>query len=109
MSATLSPYRAQARETTNSPIANHLLCAAHGLSVALPASQLPAPLKRCSTIIAVCVIPGTWFQLLMVLREAERERVGRNAQPSAAIMDAASASKRLRNLPGSADSMRIYA
>jgi putative transposase len=48
------------------------------------------PGKRCSTIIAVCAIPGTWFRLLMVLREAERERVGRNAQPSAAIMDAQS-------------------
>jgi putative transposase len=33
---------------------------------------------------------GTWFRLLTALREAERERVGRNAQPSAAIMDAQS-------------------
>jgi len=35
-------------------------------------------------------LKGTWFRLLTVLREAERERVGRNAQPSAAIMDAQS-------------------
>jgi len=32
-------------------------------------------------------LKGTWFRLLTALREAERERVGRNAQPSAAIMD----------------------
>ena len=30
---------------------------------------------------------GIWFLLLTALRDAERERVGRNAQPSAAIMD----------------------
>ncbi len=35
-------------------------------------------------------LKGTWFRLLTTLREAERERVGRNAQPSAAIMDAQS-------------------
>ena len=45
--------------------------------------------------------PAPGAGLLMVLREAERERVGRNAQRSRAIMDAASASKRLRKLPGS--------
>src|SRR5215471_9119862 len=45
---------------------------------------------------------GTWFRLLTALREAERMRVGRNAQPSAAIMDAASASRPSRNPPGSA-------
>ncbi len=43
------------------------------------------------------------------LREAERERVGRNAQPSAAIMDATSASRPSRNLPGSVVLMRISA
>src|SRR6266480_4934429 len=35
-------------------------------------------------------LKGLWFRLLTALREAERERVGRNAQPSAAIMDAQS-------------------
>ncbi|HLX58504.1 MAG TPA: IS5 family transposase [Ktedonobacteraceae bacterium] len=35
-------------------------------------------------------LKGTWLRLLTTLREAERERVGRNAQPSAAIMDAQS-------------------
>lgn len=35
-------------------------------------------------------LKGTWFRLLTTLREAERERVGRNAQPSAAIIDAQS-------------------
>lgn len=35
-------------------------------------------------------LKGTWFRLLTALREAERERVGRNTQPSAAIMDAQS-------------------
>src|SRR5260221_6059446 len=35
-------------------------------------------------------LKGTWFRLLTTLREAERERVGRDAQPSAAIMDAQS-------------------
>jgi transposase len=35
-------------------------------------------------------LKGTWFRLLTTLREAERERVGRNAHPSAAIMDAQS-------------------
>jgi putative transposase len=33
------------------------------------------------------VLQGTWFRLLTTLREAKRERVGRNAQPSAAIID----------------------
>src|SRR5258708_26794412 len=33
-------------------------------------------------------LKGIWFRLLTALREAERERVGRNAQPSAAIIDA---------------------
>ncbi|GHO61607.1 hypothetical protein KSC_004990 [Ktedonobacter sp. SOSP1-52] len=35
-------------------------------------------------------LKGTWFRLLTALRGAERGRVGRNAQPSAAIMDAQS-------------------
>jgi putative transposase len=35
-------------------------------------------------------LKGTWFRLLTALREAERKRVGRNAQPSAAIIDAQS-------------------
>src|SRR6266487_151655 len=35
-------------------------------------------------------LKGTWFRLLTMLREAERKRVGRNEQPSAAIMDAQS-------------------
>ena len=51
-------------------------------------------------------LKGTWFRRLPTLREAERERVGRNAQPSAAIIDATYASKRLRNPPGSVALMR---
>ncbi len=35
-------------------------------------------------------LSGTWYRLFTALREAERERVGRNAQPSAAIMDSQS-------------------
>src|SRR5215472_1212525 len=35
-------------------------------------------------------LKGIWFRLLTALREAERKRVGRNAQPSAAIIDAQS-------------------
>jgi putative transposase len=35
-------------------------------------------------------LKGTWFRLLTTLRSAERERVGRNVQPSAAIMDSQS-------------------
>src|SRR5258708_39368794 len=35
-------------------------------------------------------LKGIWFRLLTVLRGAERQRVGRDAQPSAAIMDAQS-------------------
>src|SRR6266516_2057292 len=35
-------------------------------------------------------LKSTWFRLLTMLREAERKRVGRNEQPSAAIMDAQS-------------------
>jgi putative transposase len=35
-------------------------------------------------------LKGTWFRLLTTLRETERERQGRNAQPSAAIIDAQS-------------------
>jgi putative transposase len=54
-------------------------------------------------------LKGTWFRLLTALREAERERVGRNVQPSAAIMHAASASRLSRNLPGCVVSMRIHA
>lgn len=38
-------------------------------------------------------LKGTRFRLLTTLREAERERVGRNAQPSAAIIDAQSVKK----------------
>lgn len=33
---------------------------------------------------------GNWYQLFKALREAERERVGRNAEPSAAIIDSQS-------------------
>jgi putative transposase len=33
---------------------------------------------------------GNWHQIYVALRVAERERVGRNAQPSAAIMDSQS-------------------
>jgi putative transposase len=35
-------------------------------------------------------LKGTWYRLFTALRGAFRERVGRNAQPSAAIMDAPS-------------------
>ncbi len=35
-------------------------------------------------------LKGFWYRLFTALRVAERERVGRNAQPSAAIMDAQS-------------------
>lgn len=35
-------------------------------------------------------LSGVWFVLLTALRQAERERVGRDVQPSAAIMDAQS-------------------
>ncbi len=35
-------------------------------------------------------LKGSWYQLFTALRAAERERVGRNAEPSAAIMDSQS-------------------
>jgi putative transposase len=35
-------------------------------------------------------LKGNWYQLLTALRVAERERVGRNAEPSAAIIDSQS-------------------
>src|SRR5690348_14499096 len=44
-------------------------------------------------------LKGIWTLLLRVLHRVERERQGRNAQPSAAIVDAASASKPSRSLP----------
>lgn len=52
-------------------------------------------------------LQGTWTLLLRVLHRAERERQGRNPHPSAAIMDAASASRPLRSLQGSAALMPI--
>jgi hypothetical protein len=45
---------------------------------------------------------GTWTLLLRALQRAERERQGRNPHRSRAIMDAASVSRPLRSLPGSA-------
>src|SRR6266480_3475091 len=50
-------------------------------------------------------LKGSWYLIYNALREAERERVGRNRQPSAAIMDAASVSKPSRNPPAFADLM----
>ena len=35
-------------------------------------------------------LKGNWYRLFTALRPAERERVGRNAEPSAAIMDSQS-------------------
>jgi len=49
---------------------------------------------------------GTWTLLLRNLHRVERERQGRNPQPSAAIIDATSASKQSRNPPASAAMMR---
>src|SRR5437667_11458211 len=46
-------------------------------------------------------LKGIWYRLFTALRVAERERVDRNAQPSAAIMDAASMSRPSRSQPGS--------
>lgn len=75
------------------------------LRTGCPWRYLPANFPRLSNgalpLSPFARSPAPGARLLTVLREAERERVGRNAQPSAAIMDAASASKRLRNLPGS--------
>ena len=87
-----SAYSIQTREAAHSLPAHHVRCDF------LRAARLPAhgvtchatfrPGRRCFTIFAACAIPGTWFRLLTALREAERERVGRNAQPSAAISEA---------------------
>ncbi len=82
------------------------------LRTGCPWRYLPAnfpPGKQSSLIFVGSAIPGTWFRLLTALRAAERERVGRNAHPSVAIMDAASTSRLLRNLPGSAASMHTHA
>jgi putative transposase len=49
---------------------------------------------------------GTWTLLLRTLHQAERERQGRHPHPSAAIMDAPSASRRSRNRLASAALMR---
>jgi transposase len=46
-------------------------------------------------------LKGIWYRLFTALRVAERERGGRNAQPSAVIMDAASVSRPSRSQPGS--------
>lgn len=43
--------------------------------------------RQCTTTSGVCAIPGIWHRLFTALREAFRERIGRNRQPSAAIMD----------------------
>jgi putative transposase len=58
--------------------------------VALLANKLSPPSKPSFIIFVGFAIHGTWFRLLTALREVERERVGRNAQPSAAIIDAQS-------------------
>ncbi len=47
-------------------------------------------------------LKGNWYRLFTALRAAERERVGRNTEPSAAIMDSSSASRPSRSQPASA-------
>jgi putative transposase len=75
------------------------------LRTGCPWRYLPANFPRLSNgvlpLSPFARSPAPGAGLLMVLREAERERVGRNTQRSRAIMDAASASKRLRRMPGS--------
>jgi putative transposase len=93
VSATVLASCVQTWQTTNSPITNYLrcdlLCAAHWLPMALLAREL-SPWQTVFYHFRRLRLKGTWFRLLTALREAERERVGRNVQPSAAIMDAQS-------------------
>jgi putative transposase len=52
-------------------------------------------------------LKGLWYRLFTALREAFRERVGRNKQPRAAILDAASVSRPSRSLPRSVATMSM--
>ena len=61
------------------------------LDVSLLARYLSAVANSPLSFPALTRSSGPGTGLLTALRSAERERVGRNAQPSAAIMDAASA------------------
>ena len=110
MSATTLACHAQTWQTTNTRSSRTIFDAIfYVLRTGCPWRYLPANFPPWQTVFyhfRRLRLKGTWFRLLTTLREAERERVGRNAQPSAAIIDATSASKRLRNPPGSVALMR---
>jgi putative transposase len=63
------------------------------LRTGCPWRYLPRNFPPWQTVFYHCRrlrLKGIWFRLLTVLREAERERVGRNPHPSAAIMNSKS-------------------
>jgi hypothetical protein len=66
-----------------------LLCIAHWLPLALPAQQFSAVADGVLPLALICRT-GLWTLLYRALHKAERRRVGRDPNPSAAIMDAAS-------------------
>ena len=66
-----------------------VLCAAHGLSLALPSLQLSAVADR---VLSFHTILPHWSVtcLYRALRDTERRRIGKDPDPSAAIIDAQS-------------------
>jgi putative transposase len=88
-----SPTPVDTRQTANPPLATHsrrhFLHPAHGLRLALPALQLSALADRVLSFQTICRT-GLWTCLYRALRGAERQRVGRDPNQSAAIIDAQS-------------------
>lgn len=63
------------------------------LRIGCPWRYLPSSLPPWQTVyyhFRCWRLKGSWYRLFTALRVAERERVGRNAEPSAAIMDSQS-------------------
>jgi putative transposase len=92
--AALSPDSVTARQTQDTSIAphsgGHLLCLARLPARGAISRPIFLPGRQCFTITGVSAIPGTWHLLYTALHRAERERVGRHPDPSAAIMDSQS-------------------
>jgi putative transposase len=61
------------------------------LRTGCPWRYLPSNFPPWQTVFYHFRLKGNWYRLFTALHIAERERVGRNAEPSAAIMDSQSA------------------
>src|SRR5919199_1603255 len=79
--------------TTSTPASQgfrrHLLSTAHGMPLALSSRDFP-PWQTIYYHFRRLRLSGVWHSILIALRTAERQRMGRHPQPTAAIMDAQS-------------------